>query len=69
MYAEENFWEIIKGIFEICHGSGVMQQKVGLGVNLPPYPDSMFVNEIENGQRTFTNLSRTTEQDLLSRSG
>ena len=30
-YAGENFGEITKGILEICYGSGVMQQKVGLG--------------------------------------
>ena len=28
--------KVTKGILEICYGSGVMQQKVGLGVNLPP---------------------------------
>ena len=29
--------KVAKGILEICYGSGVMQQKVGLGVNLPPW--------------------------------
>ena len=28
--------KVTDGIFKICYGSGVMQQKVGLGVNLPP---------------------------------
>ena len=28
--------KVTEGIFKICYGSGVMQQKVGLGVNLPP---------------------------------
>ena len=28
--------KVTKGNLEIFHGSGVMQQKVGLGVNLPP---------------------------------
>ena len=30
--------KVTEGIFKICYGSGVMQQKVGLGVNLPPPP-------------------------------
>ena len=34
-----------KGILEICYGSGFMQQTVGLGVNLPPPPDSMCVKQ------------------------
>ena len=28
--------KVTEGIFKICYGSGVIQQKVGLGVNLPP---------------------------------
>ena len=28
--------KVVEGIFKICHGSGVMQQKVGPRVNLPP---------------------------------
>ena len=28
--------KVTEGIFKICYGSGVMQQKVGQGVNLPP---------------------------------
>ena len=28
--------KVTEGIFKICYGSGVMQQKVGLGVNLLP---------------------------------
>ena len=35
--------KVTEGIFKICYGSGVMQQKVGLGVNLPPPPGSMCV--------------------------
>ena len=35
--------KILGGILEICYGSGVMQQKVGLGVNIPPL-GSMCVN-------------------------
>ena len=30
--------KVTEGIFKICYGSGVMQQKVGLRVNLPPPP-------------------------------
>ena len=30
--------KVTEGIFKIGYGSGVMQQKVGLGVNLPPPP-------------------------------
>ena len=33
--AGENLGEITKGNLEICYGSGVMQQKVGLGANSP----------------------------------
>ena len=37
--------KVTEGIFKICYGSGVIQQKVGLGVNLPPPPlGSMCVN-------------------------
>ena len=35
---EKILGKVTKGIFKICYGSGVMQQKVGLGVNLPPLP-------------------------------
>ena len=33
---EKILGKFTKGIFKICYGSGVMQQKVGLRVNLPP---------------------------------
>ena len=37
--------KVTEGIFKICYGLGVMQQKVGLGVNLPQSPlGSMCVN-------------------------
>ena len=35
---EKILGKVTEGIFEICYGSGVMHQKVGLGVNLPPSP-------------------------------
>ena len=35
---EKILGKVTKGIFKIGYGSGVMQQKVGLGVNLPPPP-------------------------------
>ena len=41
---EKILGKVTEGIFEICYGLGVMQQKVGLGVNLPPPPGSMRVN-------------------------
>ena len=33
---EKMLEKVTKGILEICYGSGVTQQNVGLGVNLPP---------------------------------
>ena len=33
---EEIFGKVIEGILKICYGSGVIQQKVGLGSFLPP---------------------------------
>ena len=42
--AEENFGKVIEGILKIGYGSGVTQQKVGLGVNLHPPLGSMCVN-------------------------
>jgi len=40
---EKIFGKVTEGILEVCYGSGVMQQKVGLGVNIPPL-GSMCVN-------------------------
>ena len=46
IHLRENFLgKVTKGILEICYGSGVMQQKSRLGVNLPPL-DSMRVNVV-----------------------
>ena len=36
--------KVTEGIFKICYGSGVMQQKVGLGVNLPPLVICVLMN-------------------------
>ena len=38
--------KVTEGIFKICYGSGVMQQKVGLRVNLPPPLGSMCVKYV-----------------------
>ena len=39
--------KVIEGIFKICYGSGVMQQKVGLGVNLPPPWFCVLINNVD----------------------
>ena len=39
---EKILGKVTKGILEICHGSGVMQQKVGLGSFLPPPPPWLY---------------------------
>ena len=40
---DKTLGKVTQGIFKICYGSGVMQKKVGLRVNLPPPPGSMCV--------------------------
>ena len=44
---EKILGKVTEGILKIGYGSGVMQQKVGLGVNLPPL-GSMRVNTWKN---------------------
>ena len=52
---EKILGKVTKGILEICYGSGVTRQKVGLGVNLsPPPPGSMCVNMISAEHKFLT---------------
>ena len=47
MYIEKMLWKFTEEVLEIYYGSGVMQQKVGMGLNLP-LPGSMCVKRVEN---------------------
>ena len=57
-------------IFKICYGSGVMQQKVGLRVNLtpPPPPDSMCVKN-HFRPKASAHRSRSPHIDVLATDG
>ena len=50
---EKILGKVTEGILEICYGSGVMQQKVGLGGNLPPPPLVLCVLTLKDRRGHF----------------